>query len=86
VHKDGGIHRVGYPGDSVAISVHLYELHHFDEHLPENLNDHQAGCPLDLPFRCRDSQVARRDGYRATLCSVTKVMSSSCSHLSPVKE
>ncbi len=24
--------------------------------------------------------------YMATLCSVTKVMSSSCSHLSPVKE
>jgi hypothetical protein len=86
VLKVGGIHREGNPGDSVAISVRLYELHHFDEPLPENLNDRQAGCPLDLPFRCRDSQVARRDGYRATLCSVTKVMSSSCSHLSPVKE
>ena len=32
------------------------------------------------------SPTARSRPYRATLCSVTRVMSSSCSHLSPVKE
>jgi hypothetical protein len=34
----------------------------------------------------RSYHAARWGAYRATLCRVTKVMSSSCSHLFPVKE